>query len=47
MTLHATPPDHQHTRADPDAGGAAGRMLSKGDVWFATGAEIADWWRSR
>lgn len=22
-------------------------MLSKGDVWFATGAEIADWWRSR
>ena len=22
-------------------------MLRKGDVWFATGAEIADWWRSR
>ena len=22
-------------------------MLSKGDVWVATGAEIADWWRSR
>ena len=22
-------------------------MLAKGDVWFATGAEIADWWRSQ
>lgn len=21
-------------------------MLDKGDVWFATGKEIAEWWRA-